>query len=385
MKLTFTGDLAVDRPFLNGAHIDEKNYDFSGCFDDVAPLFQQSDLVVGNLETVFCGPNVPYNRGLHYNTPDAFLDEIQNAGIGFVTTANNHCYDGGERGLLRTLQLLDERGIAHTGTFADPREKRYAVLTVGKMKIAVFSLTYGINNYGDRQNPDTVRAQINFLKPFFTPHIWERWITKYYTFGIRRTVNKLLKHPTIRTYQDQLYSSCKDETHLAWIREQVAAAQAESDFVIACIHIGGQFNETPGTYSNFMVQFLTDCGCAAIIGNHPHTVQKAFVGGVTAVGYSLGGLCLSPSAIYIDRACKPEYSMLLHLYLDATSNQLEKATFSLVKGVEDDRNRVSVHPITQLYEIADDSEKAALAADAATLYRRITGRDFPGVQDEYAL
>ena len=385
MKLTFTGDLAIDRPFLNGARTDGQTYDFGGCFDNVVPVFRQSDLVVGNLETVFCGSKVPYNKGLHYNTPDAFLDEIKRAGIDFVTTANNHCYDGGEAGLLRTLYLLNERGISHTGTFTSLEEKRYLVLTVGGIRVAILSLTYGINNYGDRQLATDVCAHVNLLKPFREQRVWERWITKYYTFGLRRTVNKLLKKPTIRTYQDQLYSSCKDETHLAWIRKQISAAKAESDYVVACIHIGGQFNETPGAYSDFMVQFLQGVGVDAIIGNHPHTVQKAFVEGTTAVGYSLGGLCLSPSAIYIDHACKPEYSMLLHLYIDETSKRIEKATFSLVKGIEDEKHRVSVHPITQLYQFADDQEKQTLAADAAALYYRITGKDFPGMQDEYAL
>ena len=44
--------------------------------------------------------------------------------------------------------------------------------------------------------------------------------------------------------------------------------------MIVCSHIGGQFNETPGTYSRFMADFVLEHGADMLIGNHPHVIQK---------------------------------------------------------------------------------------------------------------
>ena len=44
------------------------------------------------------------------------LDRFVNAGIRYFSTANNHCYDYDEAGLLATLDELDRRGAAHSGT-----------------------------------------------------------------------------------------------------------------------------------------------------------------------------------------------------------------------------------------------------------------------------
>ena len=52
-KITFIGDITSDRPLLNAAY--DRNtdaYDFSPVFGKVKKLFEESDYVVGNFETV---------------------------------------------------------------------------------------------------------------------------------------------------------------------------------------------------------------------------------------------------------------------------------------------------------------------------------------------
>ena len=52
---------------------------------------RESDLVVGNLETVFAGEEAGYTNDVYsFNTPDRFVCSMKSAGIDYVSTANNH-------------------------------------------------------------------------------------------------------------------------------------------------------------------------------------------------------------------------------------------------------------------------------------------------------
>ncbi|MFR3161745.1 MAG: CapA family protein [Hungatella sp.] len=53
---------------------------------------------------------------------------------------------------------------------------------------------------------------------------------------------------------------------------------------------GGQFNEEPGEYSKFIVDFFVKKGVDIIVGNHPHVIQKAYNIDSAVVAYSLGGI-----------------------------------------------------------------------------------------------
>ena len=48
------------------------------------------------------------------------LDGLVTTGYDACTTASNHSVDPGFRGLVRTVDALDARGLAHTGTYAQP-------------------------------------------------------------------------------------------------------------------------------------------------------------------------------------------------------------------------------------------------------------------------
>ena len=53
-KISFTGDIMCERPLLSASRSDKK-YDFDFVFHGVKDKLRESDLVVGNLETVFAG------------------------------------------------------------------------------------------------------------------------------------------------------------------------------------------------------------------------------------------------------------------------------------------------------------------------------------------
>jgi Putative enzyme of poly-gamma-glutamate biosynthesis (capsule formation) len=146
-KLTVTGDLMVHSWQYNEAYDrDTGTYDFSHNFGEIKKFFTNSDVVMGNLETVFAGEDRGISDYPSFNTPDAFGDALKEAGFNLLTTANNHCMDKGTDGLNRTIEVLDGLGIEHFGTYAREEERNdILVKDVNGIKIAFLSYTYGTN------------------------------------------------------------------------------------------------------------------------------------------------------------------------------------------------------------------------------------------------
>ncbi len=147
IKITYIGDITCDRPLLNAARSDMGTYDFAPVFGRVKGLFEKSDLVVGNFETVCAGEQVGFdNRFMSCNTPDSLVAAMEKANVGFVSTANNHCLDQGIDGLIRTLDVLDDYQIGHCGTYRDAGERNtIAYRNMKGKRIAFLSYTYSTN------------------------------------------------------------------------------------------------------------------------------------------------------------------------------------------------------------------------------------------------
>ena len=80
----------------------------------------------------------------------------------------------------------------------------------------------------------------------------------------------------------------------------------------------------------------------------------------------------------------PEYSIVLHLYIDEETKQVSRAAFSILKIIEEENHRIVVYPVHRLPE-------ALLTAQTRTeiteVYNRITGRQEASaeIREEYSL
>ena len=90
--------------------------DFDYPFRRLRPLFESRDLVVLNLE----GPLTDDRRdqGMFKSDP-RYAPAMRAAGVSMVNLANNHLFDGGERGLLDTMRHLTDAGIGYVGVGDD--------------------------------------------------------------------------------------------------------------------------------------------------------------------------------------------------------------------------------------------------------------------------
>jgi poly-gamma-glutamate capsule biosynthesis protein CapA/YwtB (metallophosphatase superfamily) len=209
----------------------------------IAPIWANADLRFVNLESALSeqhGETQSPRHGLVFTGPPVGADALARAGIGIVSTANNHAWDYAGRGLLETLQNLDRAGVAHAGTGADEANAyRPAILHVNGLSVAFFAVT----------------------------QIWN--------LGVFR--EEEARH------------------HVAWadysrLRRALVKARAESDFVVVSYHGGEEYTDVPLPKTRAFVRAVMSLGVDAVIGHHPHVPQGVAWYGTRPVFYSLGNL-----------------------------------------------------------------------------------------------
>lgn len=240
VNIGFVGDIMQHGPQIKGAYnakLDQYEYDPS--FQFVKPFLEKVDLAIGNLEVTHAGK--PYSGYPQFSAPDDLSSALIRAGFDVLLTANNHSCDGGAKGVVRTLDVLDSLKILHTGTFRNKaeRELNYPLIVEKKgIKIAILNYTYGTNGL-------------------------------------------FVKDPLIINYIDS-----------ASIKRDVAKAKNQADYVICTIHWGNEYQSKPSAYQKHWEKYIYEQGVDMIIGSHPHVIQpierKVVAGKERLTAYSLG-------------------------------------------------------------------------------------------------
>lgn len=365
-KITLVGDIMCE-PYLIRAAKDGDKYNFHDAFQNVSNFLRVSDLVIGNLETPLAGEEAKYCEELYsFNAPDEFVDTLRDIGISFVTTSNNHCLDRGIRGLDRTLKVLDEKGIGHTGTFREEDYAKVGYIEVNGIKVSIVSSTYGTNwSMNHELLPEDRSDAINLIQPQKTdPHPGGRQKRSSLRLLAKRAVSKPLRmagmqewkleqlNKVFRTevsspFADDVFDECAVEEYINQVLlKQLEQARRNSDFVILFPHVGGQFNTKPGKLTKFFIDKVTQSGlCDIVIASHPHVVQKAeLVNGIPCF-FSIGNFSMSPNSFYIPYGVDTDIGIAVHLYFEDT--KLTTITFSFL-GIEESPHRMmNVFHITE--------------------------------------
>jgi len=365
-KITLVGDIMCE-PYLIRAAKDNGSYNFHDAFRNISTLLKKSDLVIGNLETPLAGEDAKYCEELYsMNAPDDFAEELKNIGISFVTTANNHCLDRGIRGLDRTLMVLDEKKIGHTGTFIDEESDRVGYIDINGIKVSVISCTYGTNwSMNHVELPENRRGAVNLIQ---AQTIRTNFSAQHKGMSLRqllkRSISKPLRMAGMKEWKlEQLNKFFRTEVSLPFsddsfdkqaiddyvdhtLIKQLEQARKNSDFVILYPHIGGQFNNKPGEFTKYFIDKATQSGlCDIVIASHPHVIQKAgWINGIPCF-FSLGNFSMSPNSFYIPYDADTDIGLAVHLYFDDT--RLAAISFSFL-GIEEGPHRMmNVFHITE--------------------------------------
>lgn len=385
IKISFIGDIMCEPMLLNAAKQRDGTYNFSGVFDNVRDSFKESDYVIGNLETPLAGKNAGYVRELFsFNAPDEFAKAIKEAGIDFVSTANNHCVDRGIKGLKRTLKVLDSNELKHDGTFEKCEEHVPFVTDVKGTKIALLSYTYG-TNYGThhKQLPDQRFVELlhSDTEPvYITDKIslggkLKAILFKPLKLEQKAAIKKALGMEFNRARKDDFLDEKRAQPYFDSLEKKIRIAKEAADIVIFLPHIGGQFNTEPGKFTYYAINKAIDYGVDAVIASHPHIVQKADVINNIPCFFSIGNFSMSPNSVYLLHDNLPEYGLIVHLYIK--DKRICKITFSILKIIEEKGRMLSVWPV--------DSLSYPCKRDIMIIYKTLTGQEItdPIVRHEY--
>ncbi len=222
VKMAVVGDIMVHDYQYNEAYDPATGeYDFMHNFQDAKKYFAGNDIVLGNLELTFGGPDRPYSSFPCFNTPDSFLDAVKDAGFTILSTANNHSMDTGKDGVIRTLDKLDAYGIEHFGTYRS-QEERDTILykEVNGITFAFLSYTYGTNG--------------------------------------------------IPVPEDYLVNFIDDTVMVSDIRE----ARQNADVVVVMPHMGNEYETYPRDIFVSWADMMFEAGADIVLASHPHVLQK---------------------------------------------------------------------------------------------------------------
>ncbi len=221
-RLSFVGDIMLHQPQLRAGYDSKKDkYDFTQCFDSLRPILQQSDISIANLETTLAGK--PFRGYPMFSSPDEIITNLKACGINILSTSNNHSADRGKKGLLRTLDILDQKGIYHVGTYRNIKERKQKnplIIQRNGLRIAFLSYTYGTNGL---------------------------------------PIPKGTVIDTINQKQIQI--------------DLVRADSLQADYKIILIHWGIEYQKQANKQQKSLAKSLHLMGANAIIGSHPHVIQ----------------------------------------------------------------------------------------------------------------
>lgn len=246
VSLIFFGDaMQHQAQFTRAKALGTKSnpYNFDACFRLIAPAVEAADYSVVNLELPL-GGGTNYSGYPQFSAPDSYAVALKDAGFDLFLTANNHCLDRRDKGLRRTLTVLDSLKVDHIGTYNNPGERGRLVpfiKDINGFKIGFLNYTYGTNGIKIQDGSEVAYIDRDKIK-----------------------------------------------------KEIEATRKAGAEFIVVLPHWGVEYVLNENENQRSLADFMLKSGADMVIGGHPHVVQpmKVITDSVTGkrnlVVYSLG-------------------------------------------------------------------------------------------------
>lgn len=228
------------------------SYNYEAVFKDVLPVLAAGDVTVLNFEGILTGGSFGTQTK---SAPPELLTALKNAGVDILQTANSYSVYDGLRGLNATLQGIQNAGMTPLGTYASNSDFNqsggYIIWEIKGIKVAMMAFTKGM------------------VEGMGIPS------------GSENCVNLL--------YED--YNSTYQKVNTVGITQVVRNAAAhDPDIMIALVHWGSEQSDQVSKSQKKICTLLQEEGVDAIIGTHPHYVQRMEYDPVSGnfVAWSLG-------------------------------------------------------------------------------------------------
>ena len=222
LSLLFVGDIMQHDSNIAAAYNPVTGkYDYSACFEYVAPILKSADLAIGNLELTLAGK--PYKGYPQFSAPNELAYELKQVGFDVLVTANNHSVDRGKKGIERTIDVLDTLSMIHTGTFKDSaaRANTYQLLIdKNGFRLSLLNYTYSTNGI-----PIPRPSIVNLID----------------TVQIKKDILK--------------------------------AKDRNTDAIVVFFHWGDEYQRLPNKEQKRLTNLCFREGVKVVIGSHPHVLQ----------------------------------------------------------------------------------------------------------------
>lgn len=242
--ITVTGDLLIHKPIITAAS-NGSSYDFTEVFQYISGYVSKADFAVANLETTLAGTESGYEYSGYprFNCPDSIVDAAKNAGFDMLLTANNHTYDTGDQGMLRTQQVIRDKGLLNLGTTMSDEETDYIIRDINGIQVGFICYTYGeIDEATDQPavNDFTVSPEL------------------------ANNINVFAYDKLDRFYEE--------------MAQQVSDMKADgAEAIVLFIHWGAEYQTYTTSSQPVIAQKMCDLGVDVIAGGHPHVVEPVEV------------------------------------------------------------------------------------------------------------
>jgi poly-gamma-glutamate capsule biosynthesis protein CapA/YwtB (metallophosphatase superfamily) len=201
----------------------------------VRPLLSRASIVMVNLEGPFAAVAQRTDRQYSYRVRPDVAHALVRAGVNVATLANNHLVDCGREGVVETLETLRGVGIAAVGAGMNERAAHEpAILPAGKLRVGLLA------------------------------YYWNRRCAATST----------------------LPGSAMDPPEA--LEADIRALRHRVDRIVVTFHWGVPYERVPSEDDRAKARFAIDCGADAVIGHHPHVVQRFEVHRDRPIFYSVG-------------------------------------------------------------------------------------------------
>lgn len=325
-----TGDIFISLPevYPSQSHIvpmSKPGKDLYSWLEKVAPILQQGDFTLGNLEGPVCElkkalskPGLSSSKLLpdHMVMPAEIAEVLKKAGFDALSTAGSVTMIKGSDSMLETLSHLDAAGLAHSGSGKNLIEAhKPAILERNGIKLALLS-------YGSIFEPDSFPAREN------RPGIATVSVSTAYQIppNIQNMPGVLPRVVTIPDPEDAEF-----------MLDDVRKAKSIADIVVVSWHwgvtkyansraTGLSLEDSPSFVLNYqeeMARAAIDAGADIIMGHHPHRLLGMEIYKEKLICYSLGNLVMS----FGENHNFGVESVIAKGYIDAKSKKVKRFSF----------------------------------------------------------
>lgn len=323
LRIAVVGDLMCHSPQFNYVKVSKDSFDFNPVYRYIKESLENADFSFGNLETVIGEKGSVYLGYPRFKSPKDYITALANNGFDFLCFANNHTLDQSERGVLNTIQTLNENNIGYTGAFTSQSDRdSIRILNLKGINIALLAYSYGTNGSVIPKGKDYLINLIDY-----------------------NLIEKDIR----------------------------SAKQSGAEIILVNYHFGNEYQRFPSDYQKEVVKKTIEFGADLITASHPHVIQPLeFYKTNSAtldsgmVAYSLGNFISNQRKRYTDAG------VIIYLNLEKNLNtkrivlkSVEYLPTWVFKGKTDFGNEFIILPLSKdsdslNFNFLSDTDKAKM-------------------------